>query len=77
MSTPIFVPYLDVIISVDGPCSFAPRLRTPITFTRYCPDCRTDLEFTADRICASGHIGRCAKGHARIVPFTRTTSEAA
>lgn len=67
-------PAFDLIGLVDRPI---PVLNPKVEFMRFCYACQSDQLFTADRICASGLIGKCACGDERIVLFTRVTSEVA
>lgn len=71
-------PSLDALPNSEGPCSVATRkLPVPVEWMRFCYECNSDQVFRADRVCVSGMVGSCPKGHDRIVPFTRTTAEAA
>ena len=79
-STESCVPEFDLLLADSpSPCTSLTRmLRTPLEFTRYCPACDGEHIFCANRICASGHVGYCTHClDERIVPFTRTSMEAA
>jgi hypothetical protein len=54
-----------------------PRLNPPVEWMRFCYGCNTEAMFVADRVCASGLVGRCSHcGDERIAAFTRMNSEA-
>ena len=51
-------------------------LETPVEFNRWCANCLEKTLFVADKECAYGLIGECAKcGEKAVAPFTRTTTE--
>lgn len=51
-------------------------LDTPVEFNRWCATCLDKTLFVADKECAYGLIGECAKcGEKSVAPFTRTPSE--
>jgi hypothetical protein len=53
-------------------------LDTAVEFNRWCQTCLDRTLFVADKECAYGLIGECAKcGEKSVAPFTRTPSEVA
>lgn len=53
-------------------------LERPVEWMRYCEACDGEKKFVAEMECATGLIGHCANcGDERLVPFTRSTGEAA
>ena len=58
-----------------SPARFSIR---PLEWMRYCPVCDSEQVFVATCFVANGLLGKCAKcDDERVVPYTRTNSEAA
>ena len=64
-------------ISARNDAVGAPFLNRPVEWMRYCVACDGEHLFVADRVCASGLVGRCSRcGDELVTRFSRMQSDA-